>query len=94
MKQIGYFLVGVLLVVVVGMSCFAALSSTLDMEKFEEKDYKIVQGDTLWALAEKHCPPDVDCREWIQAVIDLNGMQNSSIMAGQEIIILVGVCDD
>ena len=38
----------------------------------------------LWDLADKHCPNSVDKRDFIEAVVKLNGIKNYTIYAGRE----------
>lgn len=61
---------------------------TMDGIDWREDVYTVEGGDSLWELSGKYCPDTVDRREWIDEVQALNGMQSSTIYAGQKIIIL------
>lgn len=62
--------------------------STMDGIEWEEKIYRVGKGETLWAIAEEYCPSGVDRREWIEEIRVLNDLPNSTIYAGQFLIVL------
>lgn len=76
-------LVLVLFVVVI----YSAAQPTLDAVDWTKETYHVKQGDTLWAIARRYCPDDVDCREWIDAVQALNEL-GAHIYPGQELTVL------
>ena len=39
-------------------------------------------GSTLWEIAERHCPNDMDIREFISEIKKANGMEDSVIYEG------------
>ena len=68
-----------------------SLGSTMKRVEWEEIEYCVSAGETLWDIAQEYCPESVDCREWINAVLDLNGMQDSTLYAGDVLTVLVPV---
>ena len=68
-----------------------ALSDSKCDEGWVEETYYVGAGETLWSIGKDVCVESVDVRMWINEVIDLNGMNNSTLYVGQEIIILVPV---
>ena len=44
----------------------------------------VAPGQTLWDLAERHAQPTVDRRAYVDAMIDLNGIEGT-IQAGQHL---------
>lgn len=78
-----------LLVSALAISC--AFQSTLDRVEWREEIYPVQSGDSLWALSGQYCPDNVDRREWIAAVSDLNGLSDSIIHPGQDLTILAPV---
>lgn len=68
-----------------------SLGSTMDSVEWGLYQHIIEPGETLWEIAQEYCPESVDCREWIRAVIDLNGMQDGTIYAGDVLTVLVPV---
>ncbi|MEK8128621.1 LysM peptidoglycan-binding domain-containing protein [Paenibacillus filicis] len=44
-------------------------------------------GDTLWGIASEFKSPKADIKEYIYEIKKLNGMKNSSLMAGQKLLI-------
>jgi len=59
------------------------LSVSASSSVIEKTKLIVVQtGDTLWGIAEEHCP-EGDIRKYIYQVKLLNGMETSTIYAGQ-----------
>ncbi|MBQ4517100.1 MAG: LysM peptidoglycan-binding domain-containing protein [Clostridia bacterium] len=44
-------------------------------------------GDTLWSICQEYKPADMDLRLYIDKVMYLNQLDNSSLSIGQEIIL-------
>ena len=61
--------------------------STFDNHKWEVTTHCVEYGETLWSIGRDECPYDVDIRDWIEEVLELNGMDNSRINEGQRISI-------
>ena len=54
-----------------------------------DTDFIVVsQGDTLWGIAEQHCLQG-DIREYLSEVRALNGLADSTIYAGQGLLLPV-----
>lgn len=49
--------------------------------------YIIRSGDTLWDIAKEFTPEDRDCRDTIAEIEEVNDIENSTIYAGQVIIV-------
>lgn len=72
-------------------TCFLLL--TLVVEAGTQPDltpvqYMVSKGDTLWSLSQQYCPDDMDCREWIYEVEQMNGITGGQIWPGDIITIL------
>lgn len=80
-------LVGVLALVLFVAVLYRSLPQQMDTSKLDKYAYYVQSGDTLWGLAEDHCPDGVDYREWIAAVRDINDMDGGYIYEGQKIYI-------
>lgn len=65
-----------------------AFLSTMDGIEWTEETYIVRSGDSLWSISCEYCPDGVDCREWIEEIRALNGMDDSMIHPGQTLIIL------
>lgn len=91
-KAICEVLATMLLTVGLCVFCLAVLAlnqgPTMDEIEWQEEKYIVREGDTLWALAGRYCPEDIDCREWIEAVVELNNVQDD-LRAGEKITVLV-----
>lgn len=91
-KSVCEVLATMLLTVGLFVFCLAVLAlnqgPTMDEVEWQEERYLVREGDTLWALAGRYCPKDMDRREWIEAVVDLNDMQDG-LRAGDKITVLV-----
>ena len=66
-----------------------ATQPTMDAYKWNEEAYMVKAGDTLWTIAGAFCPENVDRREWIDAVQELNGLDDSIIHPYQKLTVLV-----
>lgn len=65
-----------------------AFQPTMDDIEWQEETYQVQVGDSLWAISADYCPDSVDRREWIEEVQTLNGLPDSMIHPGQELIVL------
>lgn len=61
---------------------------SIDAEDWERTSYHVRSGDTLWGIAQEHCPDGVDYREWIDKVREINDLNDGWIYEGQDITIL------
>lgn len=52
----------------------AVATPTMSGYEWEYDTYTVKSGDTLWEIGQAYCPADVDVREWIDAVTELNSM--------------------
>ncbi len=68
-----------------------ATQPTMDAFEWNEETYVVKAGDSLWTISGAFCPENVDRREWIDAVQELNGLDDSIIHPYQKLTILVPV---
>jgi len=73
-------------VVAVLVATIAPFSATASAEKVDVQfEYITVNsGDSMWDLARHHAPGE-DPRDWIADVVNLNGLESSNLIAGQQI---------
>ena len=76
--------------------CIVLLSILLRVVDMTQHDmtptqYLVRKGDTLWSLSQTYCPDDMDCRDWIDKVEQVNGLHNGNIKTGQIITIYTEV---
>lgn len=64
---------------------------TMDAIEWREETYTVKSGDSLWTISYDYCPENVDRREWIDAVRELNGMDDSIIQAHQKLTVLAPI---
>lgn len=91
-KEMLIIAAAVLILIALIASCFIAFKPTLDRVEWERQSYLVCKGDTLWAIAGRYCPDNVDRREWIDEVQRINRLDDANIRAGQRITVLVP-CD-
>lgn len=65
-----------------------AFRPTMDAVDWHEEIHQVRAGESLWAISGKYCPENVDRREWIAAVQELNGMDDSIIYPNQKLTVL------
>ena len=56
----------------------------------DEEQYQIIRvnaGDTLWEIAEKYSNSNMDIRKAIYEISDLNNLETSELIVGQELLI-------
>ena len=95
MKTIKFF-AGIVVTVIVVSLMFAVVYDTInrwDRHTWETTQYRVQPGDSLWKLSEMFCPDDVDKREWITNVQNLNGLSTSLLPVGKTIEIYVAQAD-
>lgn len=61
--------------------------------QLESARYTVRHGDTLWSIAEAHCPEEMDIREYISMVSDRNNI-SATIYPGQTLTIYRGATND
>jgi nucleoid-associated protein YgaU len=57
--------------------------------EWKQKTHVVQKGETLWDIAKKYCPNDVDIREWIYKIEEMNGI-DGYIYPGDTLIVLDG----
>lgn len=60
----------------------------IERTEWEEVTHKVKRGETLWEISKLYCPDDVDCRDWIDKVQEINGI-GSTIYVGDRLTVLV-----
>lgn len=63
-------------------------SSTMKRVEWETEIYHVKSGDSLWEISGEYCPSNVDRRDWIAEVKEINGLTSSNIRAGQRLKVL------
>lgn len=73
----------IILVIFLAMSCFAKEGKEIITE-----DYTVSAGDTLWSIASENCPSNMDIREYIYNIRQLNNIEDCIIHPGEVIQII------
>lgn len=84
-------ILGVLLIILVFFIFMYALQPTTDRVEWRQETYIVKSGDSLWSISNKFCPDNVDQREWIAEVKQINGLEDSNIYPGQRLVVLAPV---
>ncbi len=80
------FVISITVVVVLLLLASAGLATGDVTDTFE---YRVKAGDTLWEIAEVHGPEGVDRRRLVATIGRINGVDASTLQAGQVIEIPV-----
>lgn len=70
---------------IIGVLIATSLAPVPKVE-LEGKTYTIMQGDTLWSIADEFCPNEMDLREYINKLESENGI-TADIYPGQIITV-------
>lgn len=84
-------ILGVLLIILVFLIFMYALKPTTDLVEWRKETYIVKSGDSLWSISYNFCPDNVDRREWIAEVKQINGLEDSNIYPGQRLVVLAPV---
>lgn len=68
-----------------------AFQPTMNAYDWNEETYRVRTGESLWTISADYCPDGVDRREWISAVQELNGMNDSTVYQNQKLTVLAPV---
>ena len=79
-------LIAAILIVIVALLIWGAKSRP---EPLLWKEYTVDVGDTLWDIAEGITPEDIDYRTTIKYIEKENGIIDSMIFPGQELLVPV-----
>ena len=52
---------------------------------------QVQKGDTLWEIAEKYKIQDANTEHMIEQIMEVNGMKNTNVRAGESIIVPIVV---
>lgn len=65
------------------VSLIAVLTAMSKANEPKLVGYTYDSGNTLWGMAEKYCPSEMDIRDFIREIEELNGVQNSIVYKNQ-----------
>lgn len=74
----------ILALAITGLTC-ACRKPEYDWNEFS---YTVSSGETLWEIADKYCPEDMDKRDYIEEIRELNNMDTYTLDAWQELTLL------
>lgn len=86
MKYLAIIECVVIVGLIVMLACGVITSGETEHE-FEEVNYRVESGDTLWGIAEDYCPNTMDIRSYISMVKERNGIEESAIYPGQRLVV-------
>ena len=81
------FVALVLVVFVMGFNSFIGMNNAASMTETEYVRVTVVSGDTLWGLADKYMPDNIDLRNGVAIISELNNTSASKITPGQVLLI-------
>ena len=78
-----------MLLVAFASSCLFGFGVAAGSDVMETITVEVHDGDTLWDLAKTYGPKNMDCRRLVYEIQKINGVNASSLVAGQSIEIPV-----
>ena len=78
------------LLIIVAVLVISVLSLIEPDYNFEETTYVVQTGDCLWSIAENYCPASMDTRDYVSLIMERNGLHNSVIHPGQQLVVYTG----
>ena len=81
-QAIRYNVMILLLMVAAVLAGYMAIQPKVVVDRNHTQTIKVTAGDTLWTIAEKVATPEVDIREVIYVMKDMNKLSSSDIKPG------------
>lgn len=66
---------------------FAVGQLAKEQPALDKIEYKVERGDSLWSIASKYCPDDMKMWDYIDTIIDENGLLGKTIHPGQILLV-------
>jgi len=76
---------GLIALLVIIVLIIAIRLSNKEEKGYELTNYIVRSGDTLWSIAEKYAPEEMDIREYIYFIEEDNSIENKSIYPEMEL---------
>lgn len=77
-----FIVISLLLLCTIANTVFG-FNNAIALTEQEYIQIQVESGDTLWTIVDKYMPDDVDTREAVYMIADLNDLENSQIYVGQ-----------
>lgn len=71
--------IAILILIILGL----AYTTNAKANKYIIEDYQVVEGNTLWQIAEDNKEEGSDTRKYIHELKELNNLKDCNIIAGQ-----------
>jgi cell division protein YceG involved in septum cleavage len=84
------FTVFVTICILITVFCLGSVFGAGEVSGATEKQYVTITvepGDTLWTIAETYSDENVDVRQYAYRIARFNGISDSTVYAGEELII-------
>lgn len=78
-------LIGIVFLALVYLSVFSLLAYS--GENYELKEIVVEPGDTIWTIAEKHCSPEENIRNFVFTIREVNEIDGAVIHPGQKLLV-------
>ncbi|MFZ5354208.1 MAG: cell division suppressor protein YneA [Bacillota bacterium] len=82
-----FFTFLVIISIAISVILFTVIADAKEYNSHDTIQVTVERGDTLWGLAEKYAADNMDLRDYINDVIQINELKTANIMPGQVIIL-------
>lgn len=67
------------------LACLVVVAITVAAKGKEPEiiGYRYDSGDTVWEMASRHCPNNMDIREFVREIEEVNGIENAIVYKGR-----------
>lgn len=79
------------LALILGLGTLAMGGEKKDSTEVYYECVQVQKGDTLWEIAEKYKIQDANIEYMVEQIMEVNGMKNTNIRAGESIIVPIVV---
>ncbi len=89
-SRIKFTIIAAVLIIISICSLNLLLGTTSEANGYTENNYKTIEicsGDTLWDIAALYMPDDMDIRDAVYELQEINDLDTTALTPGQELLV-------